>query len=166
MASLKATYLLKQNIDALLKARGQKRKDLALWCRKTESWLSQIFRDGDRNLPLKYLDRIADFFGLATYQLFQPGLSGAAERRSGQDRRTGLDRRVSHATEMLAPVPSQADLEAHMRRLSPEQWQRFARHLTGALTLTKTRPADTTLLDLPQAAPQPRVKGTRTRRTK
>jgi hypothetical protein len=56
--------------------------------------LSQIFTNDERNLPLKYLDRIADFFGLATYQLFQPGISARYERRKAE-RRTGRDRRVS-----------------------------------------------------------------------
>lgn len=91
----RAHLVLKQNIDALLHARGQKRRELAMWCRRTESWLSQIFIDEDRNVPLKYLDRIADFFGLATYQLFQPGISPLTERRTGRDRRAGTDRRKS-----------------------------------------------------------------------
>lgn len=97
---LKASHLLKQNINTLLKARGQTQRDLAVWCRRTESWLSQIFTNDDRGLPVKYLDRIADFFGIATYQLFQPGISPLTERRKA-DRRKGGDRRVSHLTQQL-----------------------------------------------------------------
>jgi hypothetical protein len=164
VVALKATYLLKQNIDALLKARGQKRKDLALWCRKSESWLSQIFREDERNMPLKYLDRIADFFGLATYQLFQPGLSGMAERRKGGDRRTGFDRRMSHVAEMLKPVPAQADLEARMRRLTPEQWQRFARRADVALSVIGSQLEDRDRHDPPVEAAPPRARGARTRK--
>lgn len=91
---MKANYLLKHNIDAMLRARGQRRKDLAGWCRRSESWLSQIFKEDRREIPLKYLDRIADFFGVATYQLFQPGITHLTERRK-RERRTGRDRRVS-----------------------------------------------------------------------
>jgi transcriptional regulator with XRE-family HTH domain len=97
---VKASYLLKQNINSLLKARGQSQRDLANWCRRTESWLSQIFTNEDRGIPIKYLDRIADFFGIATYQLFQPGISPLTERRKGGDRRKG-ERRVSHLTNQL-----------------------------------------------------------------
>lgn len=102
---MKAHHLLKQNIDTLLQARRQKRKELAAWCRRSESWLSQIFTDDERNLPLKYLDRIADFFGLSTYQLFQPGISPLTERRNGGDRRSGQDRRISARRADLPRTP-------------------------------------------------------------
>lgn len=92
---MKASYLLKTNIDALLKARHQSRHDLAIWCRRSDAWLSKILGKDNRNIPLEYLDRIADFFGLATYQLFQPGISPLHERRKGSDRRSGRDRRLS-----------------------------------------------------------------------
>lgn len=114
----KAHHLLKQNIDALLKARGQKRKELAAWCRRSEGWLSQIFTDDDRNLPLKYLDRIADFFGVTTYQLFQPGISPLTERRSGTERRRIRDRRISQA--VLSERPGDVDLIHLVRALSQE----------------------------------------------
>lgn len=92
---MKAGYLLKQNVDALLSARKQTRHDLAQFCRRSDAWLSKILGKDDRNIPLKYLDRMADFFGLATYQLFQPGISPLTERRKGGDRRSGRDRRVA-----------------------------------------------------------------------
>src|SRR3990167_6415483 len=92
---MKAEYLLKANIDTLLRARHQTRHDLALWCRRSDAWLSKILGKDNRNIPLEYLDRIADFFGIATYQLFQPGISPLTERRKGLDRRSGKDRRLS-----------------------------------------------------------------------
>lgn len=91
---MKANELMKRNIDALLKQRHLSRKDLALWCRRGESWISKIMKEDRREFPMKYWDRIADFFGMAAYQLLQPGIGGH-ERRSGSDRRTGKDRRLS-----------------------------------------------------------------------
>lgn len=110
---MKATYILKRNIESLLTARGLKQHDLAVWCRRSDAWISKILSDtsnprNDRGVPLRDLDRIADFFGLAAYQLFQPGISPLTERRKGADRRSGRDRRVSHLTQQvrgaLAPV--------------------------------------------------------------
>lgn len=92
---MKASALLKSNVEALLRARHQTNHDLAQWCRRSDAWLSKILGKDNRNVPLEYLDRIADFFGLATYQLFQPGLTGMHERRKGLDRRKGKDRRIS-----------------------------------------------------------------------
>ena len=93
---MKALPLLKQNIEALLRARHQDQKDLAQWCRRTEAWLSAALSKEERGIPVKYLDRIADFFGLATYQLFQPGITPLTERRSRVDRRRVKDRRISN----------------------------------------------------------------------
>jgi hypothetical protein len=90
---MKAGYLLKQNIETLLRARHQAKHDLAVHCRRSDAWLSKILGKDNRNIPLEYLDRIADFFGLATYQLFQPGISPLLERRKA-DRRSGRDRRI------------------------------------------------------------------------
>lgn len=93
---MKAPRILAENISSLLRARGQTQHDLASWCHHTDVWLSKFLKGG-REIQLKDLDRIADFFGIATYQLFQPGISPLTERRKGGDRRDGRDRRVSHA---------------------------------------------------------------------
>jgi hypothetical protein len=98
---LRAPLLLKENVDGLLRSRGYHRKDLAQWCHKTEGWLSKIFRQPEREIPLKYLDRIADFFGLVTYQLFQPGIVRATERRKASDRRHRSERRAARRTDTL-----------------------------------------------------------------
>lgn len=95
-----APTLLAENISALLKLKGWKQKDLAQWCGHTTPWLN-AFLLGKRSIPIKTLDRIADFFGIATYQLFQPGVARTTERRRGQDRRAGLERRISHETRMV-----------------------------------------------------------------
>lgn len=131
MRDLKAINLLKHNIDAMLHARHQKRKDLARWCRRTEAWLSQIFSSDDRNIPLKYLDRMADFFGIATYQLFQPGISSLTERRSKRDRRSGHDRRVSAA--VLSQKPGDVDLMDIVRAISRDGREKAIKILADIL---------------------------------
>lgn len=97
---MKALALLKHNIDHILKERHLHRRDLAQYVRqsfdkkKIDPWISHIFTNADAEIQMKYLDRIADFFGVTVYQLFQPGVSGIAERRKG-DRRSGRERRLS-----------------------------------------------------------------------
>jgi hypothetical protein len=106
---MKADSLLKQNVKALLRARRQSQHDLAQWCHRSDGWISKILGDedtaeerDDRGLPLKYLDRIADFFGVAAYQLFQPGISPLGERRKAGERRKVRDRRVRQAASPAA----------------------------------------------------------------
>lgn len=108
---LKASYLLVQNIRALLAARGEDAKALAVWSGHKPAWLSKIL-SGDRGIRLSDLDKIADFFGLTVAQLFQHGISPLterrkADRRSGDDRRAGKDRRGSGDERLhpeLAPI--------------------------------------------------------------
>ncbi len=89
--TLKVTYLLIQNVNALLAARGSDAKALATWCGHKPAWISKVLA-GERGVQLKDLDKIADFFGLTVAQLFQHGISPLTERRRGQ-RRSGTDRR-------------------------------------------------------------------------
>ena len=131
---MKASFLLRQNIKAILKARNQTAHDLAMWCRMDDSWISKILSDGPedraRGIPLKHLDRIADFFGLATYQLFQPGISPLTERRKGQDRRGGQDRRISArradlpAVRQLSVTPEDEAMLVELHALDYETYQR------------------------------------------
>lgn len=102
---LRASSILGQNIAALLKARGQSQHDLAMWCRHSDVWLSN-FLAGKRQIQIKDLDRIADFFGLATYQLFQPGITPLYERRRAADRRAGRDRRIGHMRRLMLGLGS------------------------------------------------------------
>lgn len=97
---LKTGLVLKHNIDALLQARNQTRKELAQWCRRSESWISKIFQEGSkRDIPTRYLDRIAEFFGLLPYQLLGLDISPGLDRRRSERRRHG-DRRVAHGIEL------------------------------------------------------------------
>lgn len=125
--TLRANLLMKQNVRALLRVRGATQKDLADWCRKGESWLSKILDEkpeNKREFPMKYFDRIADFLGVQTYQLFQPGISGLSERRKGSDRRIGAERRIRSSR---LPTSTREALMALLSQLADEDVADFAR---------------------------------------
>lgn len=110
---MKAHIIIKQNIDALLRSRGQTRRDLAQHVlqtldRRADSWISHIFGAKGyhaRVMPSQYLDRIGAFFGLEVYQLFQPGISPHCERRKGSERRVLADRRIIGRRQDLPTTP-------------------------------------------------------------
>lgn len=148
---MNASLLLKANVDALLRVQHKQRKDLALWCRKSESWISKIYREERRRFPITMLDRIADFFGVAVYQLLQPGMAAHSERRLGE-RRTGKDRRLTpNGQTMLAAaaerepyrpgwkvrphVAAETPHIAEIKRLS----EQFERQITALLARTEPR---------------------------
>lgn len=119
---MKASILLKQNIRALLHARHEGQHALAMWVGHTDAWLSKALNDNDeRGIRMRDLDRIADFFGIATYQLFQPGITPVTERRSGRDRRKGKDRRISHQQREMMQL---AAAIAPARRAAPASRRR------------------------------------------
>lgn len=97
---LKSHLVVKANIDALLKRDRLTRKDLALWCHKTESWISKIFGSPLRAMPEQYFDRIADMFGVETYELLRPGGADGTERRK-VNRRAGVERRIGWQQRLL-----------------------------------------------------------------
>lgn len=103
-----APRLFAANVSALLDARHQTQKELANWCRKSEVWISKILKT-ERQARMEDLDRIADFFGLATFQLFQPGISAVTERRRAEDRRSGRDRRVSQELRQMREVAQEIE---------------------------------------------------------
>lgn len=107
--TLSALYLLRRNIQTLLTTRGESQERLAWSLGHKKSWINKFLND-QREIQLKDLDGIAEFFGVATYQLFQPGVSELTERRSGRERRSGKDRRISAQTRMAR------DLEKGIRR--------------------------------------------------
>lgn len=168
---MRADSLLKHNIDALLKARGQTRHDLAVWARqssdrkKVDPWISGIFTKPNREFQFKYLDRIADFFGLAVYQLFQPGISPLTERRKGSDRRSGRDRRLSARRDdlpstpirQIAVTPEDEEILEELHALEYETYQRVKGWITvarlGAGSGRKTPPRGGTP---PEGTPPPK----------
>jgi hypothetical protein len=107
---MKAARLLAENVTALLTAQHHKQTDLAHWCRRSDVWVSQFLR-GERNWQLGDLDRVADFFHIATYQLFQPGIAHTTDRRSGVDRRVGGERRIGQTQRVMLGLA--AEIDAH-----------------------------------------------------
>lgn len=171
---VKANLLLKRNIDAILSARGQSRRALARWCRKTDdakadSWASHIFGPKGyhtREIPTVYLDRIADFFGVTVYQLFQPGISPLTERRKGVERRTRRDRRINQvlasrvlvgrgiAEPILAALDGEElELVRRYRSSSPKKREHL-RHVAATDEPQSTAPK-TTVLENPPERSQP-----------
>lgn len=105
---MRAPLLLVRNIEALLAARREDQAALARWCYKKPSWLNKILRSS-REMQFKDLDRVADFFGIAVYQLLQPGISALTERRLGADRRGGKERRLGHAQRAMLELAVEVD---------------------------------------------------------
>jgi transcriptional regulator with XRE-family HTH domain len=151
--ALSSLRRLKDNIDALLRARRLTRKDLAFYCRKSESWISKIFREERRGFGYKDLDRIAAFFGLDVFQLFQPGISPSSERRLGVERRGQRERRIgpvrqheeelAQTIEAARPVRRDAHAVAHTDTQASQEVLRLAnllqRQLQTILEKTGTR---------------------------
>lgn len=97
MRRLKIEYLIVENLRALIAARNLNEKDVAFAVGHSGPWISKIL-SYDRQIKLKDLDKLADFFGLTTSELVCHGISKLTERRrgerrSGHDRRGGGDRR-------------------------------------------------------------------------
>ncbi len=105
---LRAVNQLRENIRALLQIRKEEQKSLAFAASIDPSTLSKFLK-GEREIQLANLDAVADFFGIATYQLFQPGISRLTERRIAE-RRVGRDRRIGHAQRQLGAL--RADIDA------------------------------------------------------
>lgn len=164
---MKAPLILAQNIDALLRGRHLTNHDLAQYCRHTDTWISNVL-SGQRNISLPDLDHIAAFFGIETYQLFQPGISQLTERRKS-DRRSGRERRLGHSARAMLSVgpvidarrgrtkpdmdsssrsaissPSESKGEPHgrRRRLSGQPPSTPIEQVAGALTERHTQDAN------------------------
>ena len=104
----KALQMLKRNTQALLHERKEDQVSLAEWCGHSKSWINKFLNEDDAEIQLKDLDRMADFFGVSPYQLFQPGISRVTERRK-TDRRSGKERRIGHEWRMASRLQSEVD---------------------------------------------------------
>lgn len=104
----KALAMIKRNIQALLHERHEDQVSLAQWCGHSKAWINKFLNEIDAEIQLKDLDRIADFFGVAPYHLFQPGISRVTERRIGE-RRTNHERRIGVAGRTAARLQSEVN---------------------------------------------------------
>lgn len=95
--------LLRANIELLMEQRKVSRKELAARLKRSQSWLSKRL-GGKSNFKIEDLDTLARAFGLSPADLLQPGL-GKWDRRSGNERRGGWDRRRNQF--LGSPVPPQ-----------------------------------------------------------
>jgi hypothetical protein len=92
----------------LLAARQESQTTLARWCGHDKSWLNKFLNEG-RGLQLVDLDKIAAFFGVEPYQLFQPGIGRLTERRVNPDRRSGRERRVGHTGRLVESLRTEVN---------------------------------------------------------
>jgi transcriptional regulator with XRE-family HTH domain len=142
---MKSGRQLRLNMDAMLKARGQTRTQLAAACGLSRSWASKVWKESPdpqdtRGIPMKSLDAVADFFGVSVYNLFQPGISHLTERRAGADRRSVVDRRVSvlprglpvTPIRQISVTPEDEAVLADLHALSYDQYQRVKGWITVA----------------------------------
>lgn len=162
---MRANVLMKHNIDVLLRARGQTRHDLARWCRRTDAWISKIMSEETREFPMKYFDRIADFFGIATYQLLQPGISALTERRKAT-RRLLPDRRAGRLAEALRVLPSHAEIEGKLRALTEANLRDVSRWIDVTLLEQNDARAAKVTADLQKMPAAPAKRSRRTRGTR
>jgi transcriptional regulator with XRE-family HTH domain len=103
-------------VDVIREKRGiRTRKELADACRKSESWISKIYKRENGSFRLDDLNTIAEVLGVEVYHLFQPGFSKTMERRTGQDRRMGVERRIGLAGRHFA------ELRAEYNKLHPSK---------------------------------------------
>ena len=104
--SIRALHILRSNIQALLLKRHESEATLAAHLGfKHRSSLNKFLTNQRSGFQMWRLDRMAEFFGLPVYQLFQPGISPLMERRVLKDRRMGIDRRHAHK-DRLGHVPT------------------------------------------------------------
>lgn len=117
------------NIEALLRRDGVTPAALAGALRKHRSWMSRFLARKRHELQLCDLDKIADFFQVTPYDLLRPsGGSVTNRRRTKLERRSGIERRVSHARHAMLTAAAEID------RVRPVTG---SRHVEEAYALTK-----------------------------
>jgi hypothetical protein len=90
--SLPAEERLRRNLLELMAFRRMKQAELADLLGKTQSWVSKRLSEHGNRFQFEDLDALATIFGLSPWELLQPAY-GKWDRRSGQERRSGGDRR-------------------------------------------------------------------------
>lgn len=157
---------IRTNLLALLHRDRVTPAALSFACGHNRSWMSRFLQRKRHELQLADLDRIADFFAVATYDLFRPSAGSITDRRKIRERRSGLERRVGHAQRtMLATAAELArvrgkgrDAQASSDRASDPLYrliERFARDLDPLLA--QAHPGgQTPVVGPPQPGARPR----------
>jgi transcriptional regulator with XRE-family HTH domain len=115
----KALFIARENIRTLLQARNETQTLLARYCGHDKSWLNKFLNEG-RGVQIGDLDKVAAFFGIEVYQLFQPGITRLTERRSQADRRLGHERRIGHTNRLISYLQTELNKVPHLAApLSP-----------------------------------------------
>jgi transcriptional regulator with XRE-family HTH domain len=86
---------LRLNLVELMEFRRMKQSELAERLGRSQSWVSKRLagKDGGGNrFQMSDLDALATIFGLSPWELLQPAY-GKWDRRSGDERRSGHERR-------------------------------------------------------------------------
>jgi transcriptional regulator with XRE-family HTH domain len=102
------------NVDALRRQRGWTQGQLAERLGKDQPWVSRRLHQGPHQIQwsLDDLDLLAAVFGFTPQQLLQPG-HGDLDRRSGQDRRAGVERR--QLGQRFGPLPPRSTPDESLR---------------------------------------------------
>lgn len=103
---------VRRNVRALMEFFGFNQAELAERIGKSQSWVSKRVK-GNVPFKLKDLDALASALGVPAPSLLYEYGSGAFERRRGQDRRSGLDRRRSARAEPQHQMPSPSRQAPH-----------------------------------------------------
>lgn len=103
---LKGIWQLRANVKELIRVRGFTQQEVAIAAEVDATTFSKFLNGKDeREIQLWQLDKIAELFDMAVYELYLPYLPGVhAERRKG-DRRSGRDRRVLAARNAHPTTP-------------------------------------------------------------
>lgn len=94
--------VVRKNIAMLLERCERSQTQLSVYCGHERSWTNKVVK-GERDATVGDIPLVAAFFGIKPYQLFQPGLATALDRRAGEDRRRTPDRRLPGVGVDLTP---------------------------------------------------------------
>lgn len=168
-----ALRILRENVRDLIWRQGLSQVGFAKALGHERSWANK-FLAGTRSVTLEDLDKIAGLLKVDPYQLFQPGLSQAfdrrrRQRRTGPDRRKGSSMAVLSGPELIPGTPEEAHAKharaldyARLAALASQAMQDFAivasaldhaqqAHAAAAAATTGHRPAPTTRPRKPRA---------------
>jgi transcriptional regulator with XRE-family HTH domain len=107
---------LRRNLLELMEFRRMKQAQLAELLGKSQSWVSRRLSGkswdaGGSRFQFEDLDALARIFGLSPAELLEPGY-GSWDRRAGDERRSGTDRRRRARPPFLPkgrPLPNPED---------------------------------------------------------